>query len=932
MADHTDSKDTKATQESSVISETISEVIKNSAQVDIAKQLGLFDDDPTTLMDSALDTSGMLDPTPPLTLNSSFDVSTNQTVDVKKENVLPTSTPSSSEALAGSQPLRSTIAVNSSCSTQAKITVAPTAVSSQQPAVQPQPVKTSVKSAGVAPPTKNPPTKKPPTKNPPTKNPPTTSSSVADLASFVQSLIGQQQMLIATAAQKQSSTPILGSTLSPIPKGTHIPHAIATKSSDAGQKLGVGQVGVASQTSQAPMRSTLVSSSTSTSPASVSSLSTANKPTVAMVSGHVTSKKATTVTSSTSKAATTSSLPLKTANKPLPAKTIASPLTSTASTTTTGASPPAAKKPKRSDSPPGAKLSSSLLSTVPALAEVKLPTPPPQEEPAVANVTSSKTVSQTSVSTKPPTAVLPSSSATVAPSSSSTASLKVTSTCSAASQTISKQSVKLLQPSPKTPVQVPAQRVVSSPSLRVQTAKLPSSSSSSSPLAQRPSTAASSAIPKVAVSMATATMVTAATPSKAVQTPKSMTSLSIVTPPTTATSTTKPPAVGSSGGAQVDVGTSTAPKGLNLPILQFLQANFPALQLGDTSKDVFQVQTLLAHVLQQQQQLQQLQQQAQQQVQKAVASGQTSSNSHSAVKTTLLNMKPRTPVATPSPPSSASTPTPTSSAPAQPVKPVKPVKPVSSGSSPMLSSSSSTASSSSSSSTVSPQVIKQRSPMPVFAQVLPQVSSGGATKVTISQGMVGRPSPIVIPKQLKIGAGAYSSPLLLSRQKTKVQTTLASIPAPSPTPTSSSSTLTASLTTPSQSSTPTTKKEGGSAKLSARTAAKQQHLTKTLVEPVDAEPMDLDVGEPFTILELPPHLRDHSYSCYNPVEGEKVAKQRPQSIRVLSGIPPARVSYAPPLPDSPNTLYKLLKVLPKKTTSRRSSTTSTKTPSRRNRR
>ena len=125
---------------------------------------------------------------------------------------------------------------------------------------------------------------------------------------------------------------------------------------------------------------------------------------------------------------------------------------------------------------------------------------------------------------------------------------------------------------------------------------------------------------------------------------------------------------------------------------------------------------------------------------------------------------------------------------------------------------------------------------------------------------------------------------------------------------------------------------GGTTRMSTRTTAKQHHLTKTLVEPVDAEPMDLDVGEPFQVLELPPHLKDHSYSCYNPEEGERIAGQQGLSIKVFSGIPPARVSYAPPLPDSPNTLYKLLKVIPKKTASRRSSAASSKTPSRRNRR
>ena len=48
----------------------------------------------------------------------------------------------------------------------------------------------------------------------------------------------------------------------------------------------------------------------------------------------------------------------------------------------------------------------------------------------------------------------------------------------------------------------------------------------------------------------------------------------------------------------------TTPKGLNLPLLQFLQVNFPGLQL-DSFKDIFQVNALLAHTLQQQQQMQQ---------------------------------------------------------------------------------------------------------------------------------------------------------------------------------------------------------------------------------------------------------------------------------------------------------------------------------------
>ena len=233
---------------------------------------------------------------------------------------------------------------------------------------------------------------------------------------------------------------------------------------------------------------------------------------------------------------------------------------------------------------------------------------------------------------------------------------------------------------------------------------------------------------------------------------------------------------------------------------------------------------------------------------------------------------------------------------------------------------------------------QKHSTTPVFAQILPQVASGGASKVTISQGVVGRPTPVVIPKQPRNGAavsGGFTSPLLLSRQKkAKVSSTLASIPTATGITVvtaadhSSPLTSTGTMTTPQSRG----KREGGGTRMSTRTAAKQHHLTKTLVEPVDAEPMDLDVGEPFQILELPPHLKDHSYSRYNPEEGERIARQQTMSIKVLSGIPPARVSYAPPLPDSPNTLYKLLKVIPKKTTSRRSSAASSRTPSKRSRR
>ena len=82
----------------------------------------------------------------------------------------------------------------------------------------------------------------------------------------------------------------------------------------------------------------------------------------------------------------------------------------------------------------------------------------------------------------------------------------------------------------------------------------------------------------------------------------------------------------------------------------------------------------------------------------------------------------------------------------------------------------------------------------------------------------------------------------------------------------------------------------------------------TLVKPVDVEPMDIDVGEIPPSLELPPHLIDHSYCIYNP--GTSVTP-KPIADHLLS-IPSERLSYAPEIPDSPRTLYKLLKILPKK--------------------
>ena len=79
-------------------------------------------------------------------------------------------------------------------------------------------------------------------------------------------------------------------------------------------------------------------------------------------------------------------------------------------------------------------------------------------------------------------------------------------------------------------------------------------------------------------------------------------------------------------------------------------------------------------------------------------------------------------------------------------------------------------------------------------------------------------------------------------------------------------------------------------KMSSRTAAKHNsQLAHTLIDHEEAEL--LDVGRPFQIMELPPHLKEHDYSLYNPEEGEKVTRDK--NMRIASNIPPSRVSYAP---------------------------------------
>ena len=92
------------------------------------------------------------------------------------------------------------------------------------------------------------------------------------------------------------------------------------------------------------------------------------------------------------------------------------------------------------------------------------------------------------------------------------------------------------------------------------------------------------------------------------------------------------------------------------------------------------------------------------------------------------------------------------------------------------------------------------------------------------------------------------------------------------------------------------------------------HSPAEVVKPVELEPMDIDVGS-VTPMEFPPHLADHTYCIYNPTIA---SRSRSIPDRLIT-IPSERLSYAPEVPDSPKTLFKLLKVMPKKSSSTSSS-------------
>jgi len=92
-------------------------------------------------------------------------------------------------------------------------------------------------------------------------------------------------------------------------------------------------------------------------------------------------------------------------------------------------------------------------------------------------------------------------------------------------------------------------------------------------------------------------------------------------------------------------------------------------------------------------------------------------------------------------------------------------------------------------------------------------------------------------------------------------------------------------------------------------------LKSQVIEPtaVDNDTEDIDVGGPVLKrgFPLPEYLKDHSYSFYNPVEAHR--NMSVKGMKSYSLIPADKLSFAPVIPPTSMMLYKLLKVVPRKT-------------------
>lgn len=202
------------------------------------------------------------------------------------------------------------------------------------------------------------------------------------------------------------------------------------------------------------------------------------------------------------------------------------------------------------------------------------------------------------------------------------------------------------------------------------------------------------------------------------------------------------------------------------------------------------------------------------------------------------------------------------------------------------------------------------------------VNSSSLSSTPLTTSVTSTRNPILVPRTTPLS----KSPLILNRhsriQQTQVprlstpplhgllsdQSTPTSLVTKSGTPVSS---LCVSLSLPALKNLPDSRRKR-KVPLNLSGSSLDQQLHRTVVQPAESEAMEVDVGQPIQRLELPKHLKDHSYCIYNPEEGERQLSNIDRSS--FSSIPPARLSYAPQVPDSPSTLHKLLKVLPKKNT------------------
>ena len=199
---------------------------------------------------------------------------------------------------------------------------------------------------------------------------------------------------------------------------------------------------------------------------------------------------------------------------------------------------------------------------------------------------------------------------------------------------------------------------------------------------------------------------------------------------------------------------------------------------------------------------------------------------------------------------------------------------------------------------------------PVFARILANLKrQGGTTSTPSLSSVLPSKSDSHAATKATITLPGFTSPLVLSRQRDSSGTTptiLATIPG---LPSSQLAPISGSLISPGAG--------GGAAAASAssanvplsegskRSVAKRQRaqLSQILVDQeVVTEEMEVDVGKPLYMVELPVHLHDHTYSFYNPEEGEKMGaltgmSAALKSSRGASTIPPARVSYAPQVRD-----------------------------------